>query len=306
MKVFLSTWKPWTTTTISLQDRVDMAKEARAEICMKGSNGTGLYGPNTWLIFKIPPYKGKSNDDLELTCKQSDNNVKVQLWCFPYLKYPQGSADAVNEAITRWNPTDVFLDAEGWWAKDYPSNTGPFLRALGDVKVRFWLQSYRRPDYHPQIQWEKWLTYVDSSSQFIIHGLGPQAYPLDSQDFVSDYTRMVAAYAELLDQVGRPDMPWFPTMPTFSQGGWTPTVEAMMGGCDYLIEELGDRLIGFNFWRQEYLFKPEWIYMLRYINTLASDVPQPPQPIPQNVYIHDHLHPWAVTEGYDGPSPDVS
>jgi hypothetical protein len=152
-----------------------MAKTARAEIGIKGSDGTRIYGPNTWNIFKIPPYKGKSNDDLELVCKQPNNRLKVQLWCFPYLQYPQGSANAVNEAIARWNPTDVHLDVEGWWAKRYPSGTGPFLRGLGKNRARFWLQSYRRPDYHPEIQWEKWLSYKDPNSQYIIHGLGPKS-----------------------------------------------------------------------------------------------------------------------------------
>jgi hypothetical protein len=80
----------------------------------------------------------------------------------------------------------------------------------------------------------------------------------------------------------------------------------MKEGCDYLIGELGDKLIGFNFWRQDYLFRPDWQPMLHYINTLATDVPPPPVKVPQNIYIHDHLHPWAVEEGYDGPDPDVS
>jgi hypothetical protein len=272
---------------------------------MKGSNAAGLYGPNTWYRFRVPPYKGKSNDDLELICKQPNNRVKVQLWCFPYFQYPQGSANAINEAIARWNPTDVDLDLEMHYVKNYPSNTGPFLRGLGQVNVRFWLQSYRVPSYHPQIQWEKLLSYKDVNGRYIIHGLAPQAYPLGTQDFVSDFERMVAEYDKLTTKVGRPDMPWFPTLPTFEQGGWKPTLEAMQSGCDFLMSELGERLIGFNFWRQEYLFKPDWKPILTYIGTLSSQEPPPPPAIPQNEYIHDHLHPWAVSEGYSGPNPDI-
>ena len=304
MRVILSNWKQWGYSQ-SMQDRADMAIKARAEIGMKGSDGTALYGPNTWSMFKIPPYKGKSNDDLELTCKQSNNRVKVQLWDFPYLQYPQGSADAVNESIARWNPTDVHLDVEGAWAKNYPSGTGPFLRGLGPVTVNFWLQSYRAPNYHPEIQWEKWLSYKDANGRYIIHGLGPQAYPLDSQDFVSDFGRMIIEYDKILAKVGRPHMKWFPTLPTFEQGGWKPTFDAMRTGCDFLISELGERLIGFNFWRQDFLFKPEWQSILSYINTLSTAEPPAPPVIPQKEYIHDHLHPWAVSEGYDGPNPDV-
>lgn len=304
MRVILSNWKQWD-YSYSMQDRADMAKTARAEIAMKGSDGTVIYGPNTWYRFKTPPYKGKSNDNLELVCKQSNNRVKVQLWCFPYLRYHQGSANAINEAIARWNPDDVDLDIEGYWAKDYPEYTGPFLRSLGQVNVRFWLQSYRIPSYHPQIQWEKLLSYKDVNGRYIIHGLAPQAYPIQSHDFVRDYARMVAEYDKLTTKVGRPDMPWFPTMPTFTEKGWTPTVNDMIAGCDFLIKELGERLIGFNFWRQDYLFQPDWKPILTYINTLSSQEPPPPPVIPQNEYIHDHLHPWAVTEGYSGPNPDV-
>ena len=307
MRVLLSTWKPWTwaNRNISLQDRADMAKEARAGICMKGSNATGLYGPNTWNTFKIYPYaRGKSNDDLELVAKQ--NNLPVQLWCFPYLQYPAGSARAINDAIARWNPTDVFLDVELYYAKRYPYNTGAFLRSLGQVNVRFWLQSYRRPDYHPKIVWNKWLTYKDPNGKHIIHGVAPQAYPMGSQRFADDFTRMVVAYAKILGTANRRDIPWFPTLPTFSERGWEPTLPAMVKGVDYLKKELGNKLTGLNFWQQDWLLKTENAGMRSYIGTLASDVIQPPVVIPQNKYIHDHLHPWAVTKGYDGPNPDRS
>ena len=310
MKVFISTWQPWAwgNRNISLQDRVDMAKNARAELCMKGTHATGLYGPNTWNMFKLYLWaRGKSNDDLELLAKQ--NNLPVQLWCFPFLQYPAGSARAINDAIARWNPTDVFLDVELRYAKDYYYNTGAFLRSLGPVNdIRFWLQSYRRPDYHPEIVWNKWLTYKDPNGKRIIHGVAPQAYPMGSQDFVSDFQRMVTKYAKILDIANRRDIPWFPTLPTFSERGWEPTLDAMIGGVDFLKQELGSRLTGLNFWQQDWLLKTENTRMRTYIGTLASDVqpPSPPTKVPQRIYIHDHLHPWAKTEGYDGPNPDIS
>ena len=299
MRVLLSTWKPWNNVSVSLQDRVDMAKMANAEICIKGSNASYIYGPDTWNIFKVWPYKGKSNDDLERLCKQQ--NVKVQLWDFPYLQYVAGSANAVNESIARWNPADVWLDVEGSYAKNYPGNTGPFLRSLGNVSVRFWLQSYRRPDLHPEIKWLKWLKYKDPLGKYIIHGLGPQAYPIWSKDWVADFKRMVDEYEKLLAAAGRPDMPWFPTLPTFTERGWTPRVDDMIHGCDYLKERLGERLIGFNFWRQDFLFKPEYAPILHYINTLYEPDLPPPPPARDDWYTD--IHGFARASGYPPVNP---
>ena len=129
---------------------------------------------------------------------------------------------------------------------------------------------------------------------------------MGSQDFVSDFTRMVIEYAKVLDRVNRRDIPWFPTLPTFSEHGWEPTLNAMVGGVDFLTNELGSRLIGLNFWQQDWLFKIENAGVRSYIGTLAEDVPPPPPTkVPQRIYIHDHLHPWAETKGYDGPDPDT-
>lgn len=278
MRIFLSTWRPWTNTKVSIAQRVEQARQNGAEICMKGSNSTYIYGPETWNIFKVWPYKGKSNDDLERHCKEK--GVPVQLWDFPYLQWPSGSANAVNESIARWNPSDVFLDVEGPYAKNYASGTGPFLRSLGTVSVRYWLQSYRFPKYHPEIMWKKWLTYKDPNGRYIIHGLGPQAYPIGSQKFAEDFERMVDDYERLLAEVGREDMPWFPTLPTFTEHGWTPSLSAMIDGVDYLKERLGDRLVGLNFWRQDFLFKPEYAAILAYIGTLF-EAPSPPEPEPE-------------------------
>jgi hypothetical protein len=276
-----------------------MAKAANAEICIKGSNATYVYGKDTWNIFKIWPYKGKSNDDLERLCKQE--NIKVPLWNFPFLQYPAGSARAVNDSIARWNPQDVFLDIEGRYAKNYPANTGPFLRSLGNVNVRFWLQSYRRPDYHPQIQWQKWLTYKDPMGKYIIHGIAPQAYPKHSQDFAADFKRMVDKYEPIIGGAGRHDTPWFPTLPTFSEDGWTPTLPAMVQGVDYLKERLGERLVGFNFWRQEFLFKTEYAGILSYIKTLYEP-DKPPPPPPRDDWFTD-IHGFARASGYPPVNP---
>lgn len=273
MRVFIATWRPWTNTRVSLQQRVDMAKDARAELAIKGSNGTYIYGPETWNIFASWPYKGKSNDDLERLAKSQD--VDVQAWNFPYLQYPQGSADAINESINRWNFGDVWLDVEGSYAKNYPYNTGPFLRSLGINKARYWLQSYRRPDLHQEIVWNKWLKYKDPNGEHVIHGLGPQAYPIHSRDWVADFERMVDEYEKILAPIGRLDMPWMPTLPTFSESGWTPQLEDMIDGVDYLIDRLGSRLKGIQFWRQDFLFKPEFAGILAYIGTLATDEPEP-------------------------------
>lgn len=298
-KVLISTWKPWTNVSVSLQNRVDQAKNANAEICIKGSNSTYIYGPETWNMFKVPPYKGKSNDDFEKLCKA--NGVKVQLWDFPYLQWPQGSANAVNESITRWNPTDVWLDVEGAYAKQYPGNTGPFLRSLGVARARFWLQSYRRPDLHPEIQWNKWLTYKDPKGNYLIYGLGPQAYPIYSKDWAADFKRMVDEYEKLTGAAGRADMPWLPTLPTFSEGGWTPTLNDFIDGVDYLKARLGERLQGFNFWRQDFLFKEDFKAILAYINTLYEQEIPPVEPGRNDWFAQ--VDGWSRSEGADITAP---
>lgn len=294
MRVFIATWRPWTNTLVTLQQRVDQVIGARAEFAIKGSNSTYIYGPETWSIFKAWPYKGKSNDDLERLAK--DNGVKVQLWDFPYLQWPQGSADAINESINRWNPTDVWLDVEGSYAKDYPGNTGPFLRGLGVARVNYWLQSYRRPDYHPEIKWSKWLSYKDPEGKYIVHGLGPQAYPIGASDWAKDFGWMLDEYDKLLAPLGRQDMPWMPTLPTFTEQGWTPTVDQMIHGVDFLVAELGERLKGIQFWRQDFLFKAEFKPILDYIGTLFE--PEEPEvPVRDDWFVQmDH---GARASGWD-------
>ena len=304
MRVLISTWKPWNNRSVSLQARVDMALVANAEICIKGSNATYVYGPDTWNIFKVWPYKGKSNDDLERLCKQ--NGVKVQLWNFPYLQYPAGSAKANNDSISRWNPQDVFWDVEMGYAKNYPGGTGPFLRSVGTATVRYWLQSYRRPDLHREIVWLKWLRYKDPMGKYIVHGLAPQAYPIHSNDWPGDFKRMVDEYEKLLVQVGREDMPWLPTLPTFSEWGWTPRVDDMIKGCDYLRDRLGDRLVGFNFWRQSFLFKPEFEPIRHYINTLYEPDPDPIPPARDDWYMDVHGAVRALGYPPTNPLPPIS
>jgi hypothetical protein len=292
MKIILSTWKPWTNVSVTLQQRVDMALLTQAEICIKGSNSSYLYGVDSWNMFKVYPYKGKSNDDFERLCKA--NGVKVQLWDFPYLRYAAGSARAVNDSIARWNPADVWLDIEGSYAKNYPGSTGPFLRSLGVAPVRYWLQSYRRPDLHPEILWLKWLKYKDPAGKYIIHGLGPQAYPIKSTDWVADFKRMVDEYDKLCAAAGRPDMPWFPTLPTFTEWGWTPLLKDIVIGVDYLRVRLGERLIGINFWRQDFLFKPEYAGILAYIGTLYEP---DEQPTPERNDWFTNIDAWCLGEG---------
>lgn len=294
MRIFIATWRPWTNTRVTLQQRVDQVINAKAEFAIKGSNSTYIYGPETWNIFKTWPYKGKSNDDLERLAKAHD--LKVQLWDFPYLRWPQGSADAINESIVRWNARDVWLDAEGKYVKDYPGNTGPFLRGLGHARARFWLQSYRRPDLHPEVKWTKWLSYKDPSGQHIIHGLGPQAYPIWSKDWAADFARMIDEYELILARIGRLEMPWMPTLPTFSERGWTPTLEDFIDGVDYLKQRLGDRLKGIQFWRQDFLFKPEFAPILAYIGTLYE--PEAPIPEPRHDWFAEMDH-AAQSRGWD-------
>lgn len=108
---------------------------------------------------------------------------------------------------------------------------------------------------------------------------------------------MVDEYEKILAAAGRSDIPWFPTLPTFSERGWTPRVDDMIHGVDYLKARLGDRLVGLNFWRQDFLFKPEYAGILSYINTLYE--PELPEPGRDDWYQQMHNvangHHWDIT-----------
>jgi hypothetical protein len=266
MKVLISTWKPWRVIKgATLAERVLQAQKAHAGLCIKATDGAGLYGPESWGIFKLPQYAGKSNDDLERLAKSQ--GVGVDLWCYVYLVDPAGEANAIRQAVARWNPSEVFIDAEGD-AKKNARNLGAFLRSLGRLPARVWLQSYRRPDLHRELGWQKWLSY-EEKGRYIIDGLAPQAYPIGAKSYVDDYTKMFEKNERLLEIVKRPNAPYFLTLPAFEERGWTPQIHQLGIGLLHLSDDLDQRVQGLNFWRQQFLFTPEFAPMFTFIQSMG-------------------------------------
>jgi len=254
---------PWRTATypqrVSIDRQVNLALALGVDaIALKGTNKDWVWGAKE--NFLNPIFKKNSNDAMEQAAKAA--GLGVDLWCFVNLKNPAAQARVIHEAVARWNPRNVKIDIEGSIAMGYIGNTGAFLRSLGvlyrhdGTRVKIWLQSYRRPDVHREkIDWRKWLTYTDHDGVYLLDGVAPQAYYMKSQDSVSDYTRMLEVHADLEREIGRKDLLWHVTLPTFKEWGWYPTATSLEWGIDFLRQELGERLVGVDFWRLGWLFE---------------------------------------------------
>ena len=249
-----SVWKPWSTATwpqnISIEDQVKAAIALGANaIAIKGTNREWVYGAKENLL---PPGNKYSNDHMEQEAKKQ--GLEIDLWCWVDCLHPAEQAARIKEAVARWNPRNVKLDVEGAIAKKYAYNTGAFLRSLGrlyrhnGVCVKVWLQSYRRPDLHREIAWNRWLSYVGPDGVYLLDGIAPQAYYIGTQDSISDYRRMIIAYDELERKINR-ILNWHVTLPTFSEYGWKPTADSLEAGIGFLQDMLGNRLIGADYWR---------------------------------------------------------
>ena len=254
MNIQASLWKPWCNVVYnrhSIDEQIAMCKRLQADcISIKGTNGIYVFGAAE-NFSSLSLFKDYNNDVVEQAAKAE--GLSVDMWCWVDLKYPDLEADAIHRAVKRWNPKRVKLDLEGT-AKINAANTGAFMRSLGILRqhdgsrCEVYIQSYRRPDLHPEILWNKWLTY-EADGQFIITGMAPQAYPIGSQDFVGDFQRMLVANMTILLKANRRDIVWHVTLPTFRESGWNPTPDALISGIDFLRSDLGDLLIGVDYWR---------------------------------------------------------
>lgn len=263
-EIVASVWKPWRVATwpqfVPLDKQVEGALALGADaIAIKGTNRGVIYGARENFL-PTSPYRKYSNDDLEIVAKAQ--GLGVDLWCWVDLKDPAKQARVVQDATARWNPRNVKIDIEGSIAKRYIKNTGAFLRSLGRLcrhdgtPVKVWLQSYRRPDLHrDKINWRKWLTYTGQDGEYLLDGVAPQAYYKHSQDSIGDYERMLKAHVKLEAEIGRRDLLWHVTLPTFKEHGWYPTAKSLEDGINFLRAELGDRLVGVDYWRLGWLFE---------------------------------------------------
>jgi len=282
----VSVWQPWSLVRwpsyISIKDQVGaaLALGVRA-IAIKGTNRNVIFGAKEKMIY---PDNQHSNDHLEVEAKA--RGLEVDLWCYLSLQHPAVEAEAVIEANARWNPWHIFLDVQGH-VKPYAQNTGAFLRSLGRLyrhdgtPVKVWLQSYRRPSAHPEIDWVKWLSYVGQDKLYLLEGIAPQAYYVGTQDSIADYKRMLQDYYKIEDQIKR-SLNWFVTLPTYREHGWQPTPESLEAGISFLRDTLEDRLVGFNFFRLGWLMNERltdvWSMLLAY--DWGEEEELEPEPIP--------------------------
>ena len=285
----VSVWKPWSLATwpnnISIKDQVNAAITLGVRaIAIKGTNREWVYGAKENLPW---PHNKYSNDHIEQEAKAQ--GLEVDLWCYLSLKYPAVEAEAVRQANARWNPRNIYLDAQGH-AKPYAHNTGAFLRSMGRLyrhdgtPVKVWLQSYRRPSLHPEIDWVKWLSYVGQDKLYLIDGIASQAYYVGTQDSIGDYKRMLADYDKLEMEINR-TLNWFVTLPTYREHGWQPTPESLEAGINFLRDTLEDRLIGLNFFRLGWLMNEQltdvWSMLLAYDWGLEEEPEPEPAPFEQ-------------------------
>ena len=106
-----------------------------------------------------------------------------------------------------------------------------------------------------KLDWRKFLTYKSQDGIYIVDGIAAQAYYCGTQDSVADYSRMLTVHRVLERNIGRRDLPWHVTLPTYKEFGWYPTPESLEAGIDFLRGALGDRLVGVDFWRLGWLFE---------------------------------------------------
>jgi len=259
MDITVSVWQPWMTARwkkISIAEQVNMIRAIGANAAsIKSVNREWVFGAKE-NFSSVSIYQNTTNDAFEIEAKAQ--GLDVHHWGWVDCQNPGAQADAVKKAIARWNPKVFKIDNELEVAKKYAYNTGAFLRSLGrpvrhdGTPVQFFLQSYRRPDLHPEIAWEKWLTYRAPDGVFYLTGHAPQAYWF-SNDVLGDFEKMLKAHEDLERRIGRRGLPWHITLPTFAELGWYPTPEQMETGIDFLRAELGERLVGVDFWRLEWL-----------------------------------------------------
>jgi hypothetical protein len=221
-------------------------------VALRAFDGPFEYGG---LLQTRIPWKGKTYRDLEVALKALPHRIEVDLWGPIYTRLWEAEARLQkNVILPYYNPEHEFVDVEGETAAKYlPTGLGPFLRSMGRPKrTKLWLQSYRRADAHQDMLFAKWLSYKDQATgEYVIHGLSPQLYPMGwkTPQQYQDQTELdVASYEKIAARVGRPDIRWFPTLPTFIDQGWTASVAGVQRQVEWLLANLGDRMDGINFW----------------------------------------------------------
>ena len=244
------------------------------------------YGDHT-----LPYYQGKNlgpnTDNLAIASKAVEAGFDVSIWPVIQLLLWAKEAQSIKDEVARYNPKRVFLDSEGS-IKTYIANLLPFLSNMGKLTVPCYLQSYRRADLHPEMQWSKWYGAKDPAGNYIINGVSPQMYPIGKvtvAGWLDDFKKSVDSHEAILASLGR-EPAWFPTLPVFISGsfegdaGWIPPVACLEAGVQYLQDRLGERLVGINFWSLDrHLVNPSLSAQFAFVASLPAEVP-PPEPDP--------------------------
>lgn len=319
-KALSTTW-PWT-TGLSPEQIVQRAQELGCnEICIRAVDGRWLYGINDWTRSR---WNGKDHRDLAKAAREAV--LTVSIWCAVYLNSPEAEADAIREAVTLYDPTICYLDAEaqakkniqrlqsflatasglpreaiiersirgiaslipsrGMTAETQVIRLEAFLRRLGRLEAKVALQSYRRADYHQEMNWPSWYGFKDATTgKHVIDELGHQLYPIGwdtEEEVVADFDRALNSHQVYLRQVGRDNMSWNPTLPTFigssyeGSPGWRLSPEAFMAGLEFLAQTLGERLAGINLWSfDRHLYKMPELAKTITENIIVSSQPPP-------------------------------
>lgn len=343
-KALSTTW-PWT-LGLTPDEIVRRAVELGcSEICIRAVDGKYLYGINAWTRVR---WSGKDHRDLAEAARKT--GLTISIWCAVYLKNPTVEAETIKDAVELYDPSTVFIDAEAQAKKNIQrlasfvktssglpakgiveriitayqpqeitaqsvvSNLRPFLQTMGRLSCKVYLQTYRRADLHWEMQWLEWWKAKTQSSEYIIDGLAHQLYPIGwdtPEDWVSDFKRSTESHQVFLDQAGRPNLEWLPTLPTFIAGsyegvpGWRPTPQAFISGLEYLADTLNERLVGVNLWSydQDLHQLPSLQETIRDHILVIGDVPPPGPPVVPIPQWAPELDEWARVMGYTGPRP---
>jgi len=285
----------WTGTRWSFEQTIQEIVALRPDrVALRAFDGPFEYGGK--LQTKVV-WNGRTYRDLERALKALPAPIPVDVWGPIYLKLWEAEARLLKGTIVPYyNPPCLFLDVEGKTAKANIANLGPFLRALGRLPCKVYLQSYRYAPYHNWMQWEKWLSYKAPSGEYVIDGLAHQLYPIGETSparYLASVAADVQSHQVIAGRVGRPEIPWFPTLPAFigtgyeNAPGWKPSVEGVSIMVGWLQQNLGSRLVGINFWSlDKTLYRlPE---LATYIANLqlgpaVSPETRPPPPVPLTI-----------------------
>jgi hypothetical protein len=275
LKVISTTW-PWNTTGFHLT-----VEQTVAHLVALNADEVCIRTPAYYL-----PYS--TDYHMRLAEQARARGMTVSLWPVISLYYPERQAAAIIAEVVRYNPSRLFLDAEGGWVKDYIQNLTRFLNALGTFDFPVGLGSYRRADLH-NVNWVGWLRHK-VNDKYVIGFQAPQMYPLGFtavSSWLADFKAAVDSHAVYESMAGRQDIPWIPWMPAFIGGGyegqttpWVPKADCYKAATDYMVARLGDRLIGFNAWSlDKSLVDPRMRSVYDYIAAYEA-APPPTPPVP--------------------------